>query len=181
VRWRGGRARPEVRDRGGRTSLFYAVVDGKDDEVTRLIAAGADVDAEDLDGWRPAHAAGMHQRPRALRELLAAGAMVDPTDSRGNTPLFYATTFSKGAGACIQLLLAAGADRHSRNHCGHSPLEAAQRIANFPLLQWYEPAVRPVDPDQLQEPARVHVVTTTPRGDPELSVGFVDEVGDVPE
>lgn len=130
----------EVRDQGGRTALHYAVVDGKDDDVRELLESGADIEAQDAKGVRPLHFAGMHQRPVALELLLRAGAEVDPLDSRGNTPLFYATTFSKGDGECIQRLLAAGADRHHQNAYGHSPLEAAQQIANFPLLQWYEPA-----------------------------------------
>jgi ankyrin repeat protein len=134
----GRRRAEEPRDQGGRTPLHYAVVDGKDDEVAALLAAGADVEAQDAKGVRPLHFAGMHQRPVALERLLAAGAEVDPVDERGNTPLFYATTFSKGAGDCILLLLAAGADRDRRNGFGSSPLEAAQRIANFDLARWYE-------------------------------------------
>ena len=62
----------------------------------------------------------------------------------------------------IQLLLAAGADRHSQNEYGHSPLEATKRIANFPLRQWHEPRAEPVDPDRLQQLARALVAAEPP-------------------
>lgn len=133
------RRRPQQeRDQGGRTPLHDAAVDGEPDDARRLLAAGSDVEAEDLDGTRPLHVAAMHQHPEVLELLLEAGAEVDPRDARANTPLFYATTFSQGSGDCIVPLLRAGADPHASNRYGSSPVTAARTITNVDLARWYE-------------------------------------------
>lgn len=67
-----GKSRGRGRGRGhqvGRTDLHYAVVDGKTEEVRRLVAAGADTEAADLDLRRPLHFAGMHQQADSLALL----------------------------------------------------------------------------------------------------------------
>ena len=42
-------------DSYGRTPLHYAAADSKLDEVARLLAVGANVNAQDDNGWSPLH------------------------------------------------------------------------------------------------------------------------------
>lgn len=133
-----GRSKDQaVRDQGGRTPLHYAAADGKADEVRRLLAEGADPDASDHEHSRPLHGAAIHQAAECLQLLLDAGAVVDAQDDKGNTALFYATTYSQGSGDCIQALRRAGADARVENRYGKSPLDAARLIANVDLMRWF--------------------------------------------
>ncbi len=91
----------------GRTTLFYA----KSAEVAEmLLAAGADVNAEDIDYFRPLHEA----NAEVTRVLLAHGAEVQVTQLFGETPLDLAEDEGK-----IRLLKAAGA-RSGKGRKRHS-------------------------------------------------------------
>jgi ankyrin repeat protein len=130
------RARPGV-DGLGRTPLHYAAADGRLDEVARLLAAGADANAQDDNGWSPLHFAAQSASAAIVEALLGAGAELDPRDSFGNTPLFKAVFSSKGDGAVIKLLRDAGADPHAANSSGVSPLSLARTIANYDVAQFF--------------------------------------------
>jgi uncharacterized protein len=69
--------------------------------------------------------------------LLDAGALVDPRDSYGNTPLFRAVFNSSGNGDVIKLLRGAGADPYAKNASGISPLKLARTISNYDVRQFF--------------------------------------------
>jgi ankyrin repeat protein len=121
--------RPGV-DRAGRTPLHYAAADAVVSEVTRLLAAGADPNARDDNGWSPLHVAAQADSVEIARALIGAGASIDARDSHGNTPLFRAVFSYGGDGAVIALLREAGADPHAENASGVTPLSLARTIAN---------------------------------------------------
>ena len=72
-----------------------------------------------------------------IQALLAAGAVVDPRDAHGNTPLWQATSRSKGNGEAILALRKAGADPLAVNRHGVSPVSMARMVANFDIAQHF--------------------------------------------
>ena len=98
--------------------LHDAVKNRNLEEVNRLIAAGADVNAkEDEFGATPLHFA---SRDYIVEALLAAGANVNAKDNNGHTPLHLASVNSLNDIAAV--LLIAGADVNARNNSGWTPL-----------------------------------------------------------
>jgi ankyrin repeat protein len=117
--------------------VHYAVVDGEVDRLRVLLAEGADSGAADANGWRPLHFAAQARDAAAIEILVAAGAVVDPVDRHGNTPLWRAVFASRGEGAAIRSLLAAGADPDRVNGHGVSPRMLAERIANYDVAVFF--------------------------------------------
>ncbi len=79
------------------------------------------------------HAGELHQAARVcdadrMRQLLSRGPSLSETDENGMTPLHVAIDSRKAA--CVDLLLAAGADRNERDRKGRTAFEAARGIAD---------------------------------------------------
>jgi ankyrin repeat protein len=128
--------RPGV-DEYGRTPLHYAAADGRVHEVARLLAAGANANAQDDNGWSALHFAAQAMSSGAVEVLLAVGARTELRDSLGNTALSAAVFASRGDGSVITLLRRAGADPHAANSSGVTPLTLARTIANYNVLQFF--------------------------------------------
>jgi ankyrin repeat protein len=112
----------------GRSAIHYAAANGDADEVTRLLAEGADPGEADNVGFTPLHFAAQEQHPPVIKVLLAAGADVQATDRWGNTPLWRAVFTAHGDASASVALLAAGADLDTVNSTGVSPRILAQRM-----------------------------------------------------
>lgn len=71
--------------------------------VDAIIAAGADVDGANNEGWTPLHSAAMAGHADLTRRLLAAGAARDRGlyGTRGGTPLALALFYAKAEAAAI--------------------------------------------------------------------------------
>lgn len=119
-----------VPDRQGRTALHYAAADGDAAEVQRLLDAGAQANLQDASGWSPLHFAAQARSAECVEALLQAGADVSLRDAHGNSVLSRAVFASRGDGAVIRLLRAAGADPWAQNAHGVSPVVLARSIAN---------------------------------------------------
>lgn len=67
--------------------LHLAAFEGSVDTIMLLLAAGACVNAQDLDGWTPLHYAARNESHAEVlvRTLVAAGADVGKMDNRGRT------------------------------------------------------------------------------------------------
>ena len=128
--------RPGV-DEYGRTPLHYAAADGHAEEVIRLLAVGANPNAQDDNGWSALHFAAQAVSPVVTEALLAAGANTELRDSFGNTALSKAVFESRGNGSVIQILRRAGADPHAANSSGVTPLSLARTIANYNVAQFF--------------------------------------------
>jgi ankyrin repeat protein len=128
---------PNFKDRDGRTPLMRAVSSDKMEIVDLLIENGADVDAQDNGGFAPLHFAAQDFRVAAAKSLLRKGAQVNLSDKYGNTPLWRAVFDSRGRGELIKLLLEFGADPLIKNKSGISPLDLANKIANYDLKQFF--------------------------------------------
>ncbi len=95
-------------------------------EIVHLLkAAGADLNAPDVDGDRPLHYADLD----LTRALLAEGADVNGRNAHEQTPLFTADGVEKAT-----LLLAAGADPNVQDDCGETPLSMAESDEMAELL-----------------------------------------------
>lgn len=129
--------RPGV-DEYGRTPLLYAAADGASSRLQELLREGSDPNAQDDNGWTALHFAAQARSAECVRALLAAGARVNLCDSHGNTPLFRAVLESKGDGSIIAMLREAGADPHSTNSHGVSPVQLARRIGNYDVAQFFK-------------------------------------------
>ena len=65
---------------------------GQPDAVRVLLEAGANVEAADIDGWRPLHAASKRGDVAAATLLLDAGADVNALSNGGDSPLARAAS-----------------------------------------------------------------------------------------
>lgn len=131
-------ARVNELDPDGRTPLMAAAIEVNLAAVEILLAAGADVNAQDRVGWCALHFAAQEQQScDVCRALLDAGAGHDLREAHGNTPLFLAVFNSRGSGDLIQLLRSRGADPEATNKRGISPCGLARSIANFPVAQFF--------------------------------------------
>lgn len=124
----------------GRMPLHHAAADSQPTALAALIAEGADVNAQDSQGWSALHFAAQSVSLECAQQLLSAGAVVDAQDQFGNTPLHRAVFASRGDGSVIRLLLASGADRNRENRYGVSPASLAQTIANYEVARFFNDA-----------------------------------------
>jgi len=132
-----GFATKDKLDEYGRSELHYAARDGDARLAQKLIRRGADVNRADKQGWTPLHFAAQAEATQVAALLLQAGAQVDPQDIHGNTPLFKAVFQYKGNGETIKLLRAQGANAHSENKHGQTPVGLARLIANYDVKQYF--------------------------------------------
>ena len=104
-------------DRRSATDLHFAARAGDVEEIARLVAAGADVNARDAHGNTPLKYASAEPVPAAVRKLIELGADVNLGDDRGFTPLHCAAAhgFHAEAAEMAEALLARGADVNARS------------------------------------------------------------------
>ena len=120
-----------------RSALHYAAADGDFDKAQAEVAAGADVNAADVNGWTPLHFAAQSQSAPIVRLLIEKGSRIDVPDQHGNTPLGRAVFAFKADGQTIRLLRDAGADPFKKNKHGVSPEALARTIANYPVAECF--------------------------------------------
>ena len=124
-------------DRGGRTALHYAALEGDLELVTQLIAEGVAVGRPDKNGWTPLHFAAQGWHLDVALKLIDEGAEVDAVDSFGNSPLMRATYDSRGRGELITMLLERGASPDLSSNSGISPRQLAEMIGNYEVARWF--------------------------------------------
>eukprot|EP00004_Rigifila_ramosa_P010658 TRINITY_DN225_c0_g1_i9.p1 TRINITY_DN225_c0_g1~~TRINITY_DN225_c0_g1_i9.p1 ORF type:complete len:517 (+),score=124.10 TRINITY_DN225_c0_g1_i9:210-1760(+) len=114
----------EVRNHLGQTPLLSAIAVDNSALASKLIASGANVNAQDTEGHAPLHAAASTNNVNLVRQLLAAGAACDTTTVDGNTPLHLAAV--AGAVQAVEVLLSVGrADPRLANADICTPLHLA--------------------------------------------------------
>lgn len=125
---------PTIRNSKKQTLLHLAAGYGRSRLLTYLIAQGADVNAQDIEGQAPLHNACCHAHNKIARELIEAGSNVNLKDYKGWTPLHFAVArkdnleeISTPYWGVIRLLLDSGADPFIKSDSGRSSLD---RIKN---------------------------------------------------
>ena len=96
--------------------LHLAAMHGRVDIARRLLEAGADIDAGDVDGSTALDDAALNRQPEMVSLLLSHGADVNRRDRNGACALSFAA--SAGDSAIVDRLLDAGADLHFRSRDG---------------------------------------------------------------
>lgn len=89
-----------------------------------LLAANAEPEARDRQGWTALHWAAHHHRLRCVEALIAGGAGLDVVDHRGRTPMMLAmrSPSARGLDEVVERLLTAGADPDLRDDHGWTAL-----------------------------------------------------------
>ena len=137
----GGGGRPEVSAReifpdSTAAALAEAAAEGDTARVRRLIAEGADPNAQGRDGVTVSQWALLHQSARGLAALLEGGADPARADSSGETVVHYAAKANDPV--YLQVLLERGADANTPNGVTAAtplvPALMAQREENFRRL-----------------------------------------------
>eukprot|EP00803_Ostreobium_quekettii_P010979 evm.model.scf_1222.2 EVM.evm.TU.scf_1222.2 scf_1222:10854-22054(-) len=116
------RTRRLLQDNTGE-DLLAAASEGDVAEVSRLLAAGVDVDSTDSRGNTPLVLAAASGHVSVLRVLLEAGADINKQGQRGLTALNAAA--SEGQSTAVRFLLQGGADTELRDDEGRTPLIVA--------------------------------------------------------
>lgn len=93
---------------GKNFSLFNAVQAGNASTVKKLIAFGADVNAQKKDGWTPLMVAAAEGHADVVKVLLDGGAKPNAKNKSGRTALHFATQYTQEP--VVKLLLDYGAD-----------------------------------------------------------------------
>jgi ankyrin repeat protein len=101
------------------------------------------------------HYAGTYQMVELARAMLDAGGDRRPKDRFGNTPLRSAVVHPKRYLELVDMLMRHGADPHSKNKAGRSPLDFTRQIGSEPLIALLSiPAAAPPRPASIGAAAR---------------------------
>ena len=121
-------ANVDLQDSRGRTALFRAVSDGKDDAVKLLLAHKANPDQKEVGGTTPLLEALTYGRTVAIDLLLASGASIEAADDTGLTPLMLAAGGTAGIpfnGPTVKMLIEKGAKVEAQDKNGRTALHRA--------------------------------------------------------
>ena len=126
------------------TQLLNAAWNGHTAVVERLIAAGANKEAANKDGWTALIMAAFYDRTAVVEQLIAAGAAIEAIDIYGCTALIVAA--QHGHTSVVQRLIAAKANIEATNEDGYTALILAERNNHqntaFLILRAMSPASR---------------------------------------
>jgi ankyrin repeat protein len=100
--------------------LLQAAESGNANEVSRLIANGANVDAEDNNGVSALLGAAHFGYKEIVELLIAKGANIDASTKDGITPLYEAARM--GNSNVADVLISHGANLNAKSKSGYSPL-----------------------------------------------------------
>jgi ankyrin repeat protein len=118
------------RDNGNWTALYWVVDMGivagqRGRIVDALVAAGADIDARDLEGSTPLMIACRAGSGDLVCLFVGAGAAFNACNDKGWTPLMEAACY--GDLQTVMLLLRSGADQSAKTRDGKTALDFARR------------------------------------------------------
>jgi ankyrin repeat protein len=121
----------QLRKRTKTTPLHQAAWDNRADQVKKLLAAHADVNARNFQGSTPLHSAAYAFGAEVIPMLVEAGSDVNARDNTGRTPLHVAMIGSNSsAKSAIPYLLQAKADVNAVDDDGCTPLVYLFRYQN---------------------------------------------------
>jgi hypothetical protein len=113
--------------------LRRAALEGRVEELRRLVRRGADVHFQDQRGCTTLHAAVVHGHVEAVRVLVELGADVHTKDQDGATPLHVAA--HQGHVEAVRVLVELGADVHTLDNMGRSALKCASLSSHVDVVR----------------------------------------------
>ncbi|MBX9830389.1 ankyrin repeat domain-containing protein [Candidatus Babeliales bacterium] len=122
-------------DNSGWTRLHLAASNNNERDVELLIAAGADVDAQNYAGCTPLLFAAMHGYEKIVALLLTKA---DMSKYVGWTPLHTAAL--NGHFKCVQLLVNAGADINAKDRNDRTPFACARENGHTEIAAFLKAA-----------------------------------------
>ena len=114
-------------------TLHDAAAKGNLNEVERLIAEGAKVNAKDKGGNTPLHSAVINGHATVAALLIAKGAKVKAKNKAGYTPLHAAAY--QGEKTLAELLIAKGAKVNVEGKYGQTPLNLAEFKGHMNIVE----------------------------------------------
>ena len=90
--------------------------------VEAIIAAGADVNAQDKEDCTPLMHAARNATPAIIETLISVGADINVQDKSGMTPLMHAAAGTRNP-KVIEILLISGADAKLRSYAGKTAFD----------------------------------------------------------
>jgi len=108
------------------TALHRTAAKGYCSIARKLIAAGSNIEHQDIGGWRPLHSAVQSGKIDCVRALVEARADINARSELGYTPLREAIPV--GDTEIIGLLLDAGANPDIKDSRGESPRQVSRRF-----------------------------------------------------
>jgi hypothetical protein len=127
----------EVRNKKGRTQLFYFCREGMTSSVMRMLEMRSiDVEAkrsEELGGWTCLISASYNGHSHICRLLIDKGARIEAKNTNGWTPLPFAAMH--GHLKIVRLLCDHGADVEARNKWGMRPLHWAAYHGHISIVK----------------------------------------------
>jgi ankyrin repeat protein len=115
------------------TPLHLASRNGHGKAVCKLIERGADLTAQNNNGWTPLHLASQMGHADVAHMLIERGADLTVQDSRGLTPLHLA--LHRGEVNVARMLIEDGADLTTQNRDGETPLHIASRMGQVDVAR----------------------------------------------
>jgi serine/threonine-protein kinase len=118
----------DAQDSRGRTALYRAISEGKDEATRLLLAHKADPNRKANDGSTPLLASVMYGRTQALKALLENGGDLTLADNQGTTPLMLAsegTGYLPNNAPLVETLLEKGARTDPQDSRGRTALDRA--------------------------------------------------------
>ncbi len=118
-------ARVDVKDKEGKTALFYAAkldIGSDSSTIQQLIDYGADVNAVDKHGRTPLFYAAEAENSSTVLTLLENGARMDVVDHQGTTPLMMSVVSDRG---CLELMLLENPNLEAKDAKGRTALSHA--------------------------------------------------------
>jgi ankyrin repeat protein len=120
------RPKLSAQDHELRTALWHAAWSGSRDSVEALLAAGADPEPVDAQGFTALHAAAAHGQPGVVALLLSGNTRLNiRSTSTGDTPLLLAA--ASGREEAVSALLGKSPELDLQNRAGDTALIAASR------------------------------------------------------
>ncbi len=134
----GAKAKIDLQDGRGRSALYRAATEGREDAVKLLLEKKADPNLKANDGSTPLLEAVTYNKLGAATVLLDHGGDVNLADANGNTPLMAVAEgsyYPKGQGEMIALLLKHGAKSEVKNVAGQTALDKATESKKTEAIQ----------------------------------------------
>ena len=123
------KAKPDVKDENGRTAIFKAAAEGKDEAVKLLLDAKANPNLQSQNGASPLEMAIQYNHQSTAEVLLSHGADPNLADASGTTSLMLAaevSPYNKTPAELVKLLLSHGAKTNLTDAQGRTALARAK-------------------------------------------------------